>query len=162
MAPSEFGGLLIGAVGIFKDITLQIKDKQKNKQISPVDWQVYASLSLLLLNPHLQQYGRFTPGRRVFGRAPKMPIAAVGGPNFCDFTNRNDPPATQTRQVLSNLMRIQRASLRSDFRGKFNLSLYRRVRDMERADSAYGKLNMSIGIMTKIKRVRNGNDLASL
>ena len=110
----------------FKDITLQIKDTRKNKKIRHVDWPYYASLSMLHINPELGG-GNTMVLRHIWGRVsagpPKMPIGAAGDPNFCDFTNPNVP---------AKLRGIQRASLESDFRGKVNLSLNRRIQDMTR------------------------------
>ena len=66
----------------FKDITLQIKDKNQNKQIRPADWEDYGELSTLHLNPSAKQNGGFSTGPRVFGRTPKMPTGAAGDPFF--------------------------------------------------------------------------------
>ena len=41
----------------------------------------------LHLNSQERQYGVFAPGRRVFGRAPEMPIGTSGNPNSPDFTH---------------------------------------------------------------------------
>ena len=76
----------------FKDISKQIKDKRGDKQIRPVDWQSYASLSMLRLN---SKYAVFTPVRRVSGRAPKMPIGAAANPFYNGFMNSADAPATR-------------------------------------------------------------------
>ena len=66
----------------FKDIKLQIIDKRMNRQTKPVDWQEYASLSMLHLDPQSLQYDGFTPGERVSGRTPRVPIGAAGKPIF--------------------------------------------------------------------------------
>ena len=50
----------------FKDISQQIKDKRKNRQIRPVDWKEYDDSSTLRLNPHVQKYDGFTPRRESF------------------------------------------------------------------------------------------------
>ena len=44
-------------------------------------------MTTLRLNSQAQQYGGFTPGQRVTGRTPKLPIGAVGNPNFADSMN---------------------------------------------------------------------------
>ena len=87
-----------------------------------VDWKDYAAMRTIRLDSKLQ-YGDFTPGHRVFGRAPKLPIGAVAGPHFRDFTNTNDAPVTQPHALLVKLGGIKRASIEGDFRGKFYLSL---------------------------------------
>ena len=69
----------------FKEIIHQIKDNRKNMQIRPVDWKEYDASGMQHLNAQLQQYDGFAPGRRVFGRTPKMPIGAVGRPIFLRF-----------------------------------------------------------------------------
>ena len=60
-------------------------------------------MCMLRMNPQVQKYGRYTPDRRVFGRAPKLPIEATDSPHFKDFTNPNDSPVTQTHDALAKL-----------------------------------------------------------
>ena len=47
----------------------------------------------------------------IFGRTPKIPTGTGGNPNFRDFMNPKDSPATQARQVLAKLRGSQKASL---------------------------------------------------
>ena len=105
---------------------------------------------MLHLNPKVQQYDGFTPGRRVFGRTPKMPIEAACNPNFRDFADRKDPPSTKTHQAFAMLWGIRNASLEIDFQGKSNLSLHRRVLNMgKRRILFYDELYITIAIMAK-------------
>ena len=60
-----------------------------------------------------------------------MPIGAVGNPNFCDFTNRNDPPLAQTHRALAKLREIQKSLFRKRFDRGFNSPLNRRARCLE-------------------------------
>ena len=65
--------------------------------------QEYASSGTLHLN-YKVQYECFTPGKRDTGRTPQMPVWAADNPFFfCDFTNRNDSPSTQTKKAILNL-----------------------------------------------------------
>ena len=64
------------------------------------------------------------------GGRQKLPISTAGSPNFCDLAGRAVSPATQTHQVLSKMIEIQKDSLESDPQGKFNLSLNRLFRDL--------------------------------
>ena len=100
----------------FKDISPQIKDNRKNKQMRPVDWKEYDAFSMLRLNSEVKQYDGFTPRHRVFGRTPKMPTGAVSNPGFCDFANPKGSPFTQTHQVLAKPKEIQKSSVRRHFR----------------------------------------------
>ena len=87
---------------------------------------------MLHLNSQVRKYDGFTPGHRVFGRTHKIPIGAVGNPNFCDFMDPADSPVDQTHQVLVEQREIQEASLEIDFRGTFNIAISNRLRDLER------------------------------
>ena len=113
----------------FKDITIQIKDQRKNKRITPLEWQEYAALSTLRLNPKRNSTMALRQDKE-FGRTPKMPLGEVGAPDFRDFTNQYDLPSTLKHQVHANLGEIQSASLESDSQGKFNVSLNRRAQDL--------------------------------
>ena len=94
----------LGATGrrrvYIQDITQQIIDKRKNNQINPVEWQEYASLSMVQLSSQAKQCDDFTPSRRVSGRAPEMPIGSADVPNLCDFMNQNGPHATKTQKCF--------------------------------------------------------------
>ena len=73
-------------------------------------------------------------GGAFFGRTLKMPIGALGTPNFCDFTIRNGgphPPVTHARKVHAKLREIQQASFESDLQWNFNIPLNRRGRYLE-------------------------------
>ena len=70
------------------------------------------------------------PGRRVFGRAPKLPIGAVGNTHFENFIYRNCAPVMQ-HDVLVELRDIQKAALQSEFQGKFNLSVSSSFRELQ-------------------------------
>ena len=49
----------------FKEITQQILDKRAKMEIENVDWQEYADMFIIRLSSQVQQYGGFTPVRRV-------------------------------------------------------------------------------------------------
>ena len=87
----------------FRYISTQIKDRRKKKQIGPVDWQEYAALTMLQLNPPVRQYDGFTPAWRVCGRKPEMPIGTVDSPFYIGFTNPENAPVTQTHHALAKL-----------------------------------------------------------
>ena len=52
-------------------------------------------MTMAHLNSQVQQFGGFTPGKRVFGGNPKMPIGTAGDPHFEDFTNAKEDQATE-------------------------------------------------------------------
>ena len=56
---------------------------------------------MLHLNAQSRQYDGFTPGHRVFGRTPEIPIGTVGNPFRLDFTKPGGPSATQTHQAVA-------------------------------------------------------------
>ena len=87
----------------FKDIMHKIVDKRTKRKIENVDWEEYADIFILHLNTQAQQYGGFTPARRVSDRTPELPIANVGIPRFRYFTNPGDPPLAQNARSYRNL-----------------------------------------------------------
>ena len=91
-----------------------------------------------------------------------MPTAAVGNPNFCDFANRNDPPATQTHQAIAKLREIRKASLGIDFPGVSDITLNHRGRDMKSEEFFLGGKVYFSREMAKIKRVSDGKFRVSL
>ena len=93
----EVYDLLNGGRMYFKDIAKQIKDRSKNNQIPPVDWEGCDALSTLRLNSKVRRYNGFETGRRVFGRTPKMLIAAVCN-TFCNYIRI--PPILQSRRRI--------------------------------------------------------------
>ena len=92
------------------------------------------------LNPQAQQYECFTPGRRVVGRTPKIPIGAAGNPFRNAFTGRPTPQVTQTIPSACETDGIQKSSLRSGFNGKFKITSHRQVQDLEGAQFFLGRL----------------------
>ena len=58
----------------FIHISQKILDKRQRRKIETADWQEYAAICMEHLNPKVQRYGGFTPGKRVSGRAPKLQI----------------------------------------------------------------------------------------
>ena len=95
------------AVSLGRNAPSQIKPR--NEQIRPVDWLEYDALSMLHLNAQLQQFGCYTPGKRVYGRTPEMPIATVDNTFYNDFMNPKDSPFAQTHQAIAKLREIQNA-----------------------------------------------------
>ena len=59
-----------------------------------------------------------------------MPIGVAGNPVYNDFTNPENPPVTQTHQVLAKLSDIRKASPESGFNGDFNLTLNHQLRSV--------------------------------
>ena len=65
-------------------------------------------MTALHLNSQVQQYDGFTPGQRVFGRAPKLPIGTVGNPNFSDFMKPVTPPTAKTLSLLNTIFKYEK------------------------------------------------------
>ena len=80
-------------------------------------------MTTMRLNSQVRQFGGFTPGKRVSGRTPKMPIDKVGNPHFGDFTNPVEASSTKTHHLIGVIQQIRQESLSSDFSGKLNLAL---------------------------------------
>ena len=47
---------------VFNDITHRLKDESEG-ELPSTDWQEFASMFTMRLNPHVPQYGGFTNGR---------------------------------------------------------------------------------------------------
>ena len=91
-----------------------------------------------------------------------MPIVAVGNPNFLRLREPNGLSSDADASSARSCGGLQKASLESDPQGECNLSLNRRVRDMGRGNSSYGKLFITIEIVAKIKRILDDKDPVSL
>ena len=68
-----------------------------------MDWREYAPICTMRLNCQVPQYGGFTHGKGVFGRAQKLPIGTFGNPRFKDPIYQNGATDIQTQNVLVNL-----------------------------------------------------------
>ena len=106
---------------------------------------------MLRLNSQVWQFGGLTPGRRVRGRDPKMPIGAAGSPHFADFANPTGPPETKTHNLLGVIRQISETSLGADFNGILNLRLNRRFRHIQNGGFFSGNQRF-IGHESKARR----------
>ena len=116
----------------FEDVAHRIPDKRKNKEITTVDWQEYASMCIMRLNSHVHQYDGYTLGRRVFGRSPRLPIGAVGIRTLEVFRIKW---TSVKNDVLVKLREIQNAYLSRDSKGGFNLWLIAMFRNQKTEES---------------------------
>ena len=96
-------------------------------------------MDALRLNSQLQQYDGFTPGQRVFGGTPKLPIGTVDNPNFNDCMNPKTAPTTKSMSLLHTIFQIRRASLEADFSGKINVCLSTRLRSQKIEEFCLGR-----------------------
>ena len=80
------------------------------------------------LNSQVPQFGARTPGKRVFGLSPKMPIGAVGSPHFPDSANPKGAQSTKTHHLLWLIRQIRQASLTAVLNMQLNLCVNRRLR----------------------------------
>ena len=102
---------------------------RKPKNLRNKEWEEFDAMATMRLNSQVQQYGGFTPWERVFGRAPKLPIGAVGNPFFEDFMNSSDAPTTKTHNLISALFKIRQEPISADFQSKVDTALFRMVRN---------------------------------
>ena len=94
------------------------------------DLKEYDAMGTLHLNSHVRKRDGFAPFQRVIGRTPKMPIGSLGNPHFKHFMFRSESPATHANDLVKQLISPHQSSSESGFRGKFNLALVTRFRDM--------------------------------
>ena len=80
------------------------------------------------LKSQVRQFAGFAPGKRVFGRTPKIHIGEIGNPHFDDFANPKDAPTSKTQGLIGVIRKIRHASPNADFSNKLNTTLNRRVR----------------------------------
>ena len=90
------------------------------------------------LNSQVRQYDGFTPGRRVFGRTPEVPIGAVGNPFFEYLMNPAAAPTAKTQNLISTLFKLRQASLNADFQSKMDTTPIRRVRNAKTGEYLLG------------------------
>ena len=82
---------------------------------------------MMRLNSQVQPYGGFTPGRRVFGRTPQLPIGPICNPFLGYFMNLAGAPTAKRRNLISAIYEIRHASLTAHFQNKLNTTLIRRA-----------------------------------
>ena len=83
-------------LGLFRTIIDHVTGGRKHKKLNNKEWKEFSPMTMMHLNSQVRQYGGFTPGQRVFGRTPKLPIGTIDNPFFWDFTNPADAPTTET------------------------------------------------------------------
>ena len=81
--------------GHFRGILDHIIGNRKSNFLPSKDRKEFSAMAALHLNSQVQQYDGFTPGQRVFGRTPKLPIGTAGNPNFSDFMKPVTAPTTK-------------------------------------------------------------------
>ena len=96
-------------------------------------------MAALHINSQVRQYDGFTPGHRVSGWAPKLPIGTLGNPNFADFTNPIAAPAAKSLCLVNTISQIRKASSEADFNGKMQLCLERRIRNIKTEEFCLGQ-----------------------
>ena len=102
-------------------------------------------MAALHLNSQVQQYDGFTPGQRVFGRTPKLPIGAADNPNFTDFANPTTAPTAESLNLINTIFQIRKASSEADFNGKMQLCLERRIRNIKTEEFCLGQTVFFLG-----------------
>ena len=85
----------------------------------------YAPICIRCLYSRIRQYGGFTAGRRVFGRAPKLPISTVGNPHLKDAIYHNGSPVIQQKNALSKLKGVQKRRYEAIFKENSILAIKR-------------------------------------
>ena len=101
--------------GYFRGIIERIIRNRKSNCLASKEWGEFSAMTAMRLNSQVRQFDGFTPGQRVFGRTPKLPIGAVRNPNFAEFMN---PAAAPTAKSLS-LASMVFSNSKSVFRSRF-------------------------------------------
>ena len=114
--------------GLFRSISDHAIGNKKPNSSSREEWGEFSVMTPIHLNSQVRQFSGFAPGKRVFGRTPKMPIGANGNPHFGDFTNPGDSPTSETQWLIGVIHKIRQASTDADFINKLNTALNRRAR----------------------------------
>ena len=65
---------------LFRAIIDHVAGGRKPKKLNNKEWKEFSAMTMMRLNSQVRQYDGFAPGQRVFGRAPKLPIGAIGNP----------------------------------------------------------------------------------
>ena len=123
----------------FRGIIDHIIGNRKINFSTPKQWREFSAMTSLRLNSQVQQYDGFTPGKRVFGGAPKLPIGTLGNPNFNDCVNPKTAPTAKSMSLLRTIFQIRRASLEADFSGKINVCPSTRLRSRKTEEFCLGQ-----------------------
>ena len=102
-------------------------------------------MAMIHLDSKVQQYGRFTPGQRVFCRTPKLSIGAIGNPFSGDFMNPVEEPTAKTQNLISTIYEVRQASSKPDFQNKLDTSLIRRVGNAKKRRILFGANSLLYG-----------------
>ena len=113
---------------MFRTIIDRAIGNKKPENLSNKEWGEFAAMTTMRLNSQVRQFEGFAPGRRVFGRTPKMPIWDIDNPFFEYFTSPVEEPKTKVHGLLSVIRKIRQASLNADFINKLSAALTRTVR----------------------------------
>ena len=85
------------------------------------EWAGFLAMTMMHLNSLLQKIGDVAPGKRVFGRDPKMPIGPVCNPHFSDFANPKGRKTTKTHHLPGVIRQFRQSSLTAAFNGVLHL-----------------------------------------
>merc|ERR1712112_176904 len=117
--------------GHFRGILDHIIGNRKSNCLSHKEWKDFSAMTALHLNSQVQLYDGFTPGKRVFGRTPKLPIGTVGNPNFPDFMKPVTAPTTKTLSLLNTIFKYEKHLWKRILTEKMQLRLERRIRNFK-------------------------------
>ena len=78
-------------------------------------------------------------GERVFGGTPKLPIGAVSNPIFPRFREPEKCAGGEIFEFTKYDFQIRKASSGSDFNGKMQLCLERRIRNIKTEEFCLGQ-----------------------
>ena len=115
--------------GLFRSIMDHVIGNKKPNSLSRKEGKEFAAMTTMRLNSQVRQFGGFAPGKRVFGRTPRMPIGTIGNPYFEDFTNPKEAHTAKTHGLIGLIHKIRQASTNADFTNRLNTTSHRRVRD---------------------------------
>ena len=135
--------------GLFRTIIDHSVANRKPNSLGRTGWEEFAEMTTMRFNSRVRQFGGFASGRRVFGRAPKMPIVAVGNPNFGDFANPKEALGAKTHHLLGAIQEIRQSSLNADFRNKLHTAWLKRIRE-----TRMGLLSTTVGLLLSTDRMR--------
>ena len=86
------------------------------------------AIAQMVQNCQISQIDGATPGHRIFGRAPRLPIPSAESATCLDMLNMNEAPETKTQKVIATIISAREIWLKNDTNAKLRTAMYRAPR----------------------------------
>ena len=105
---------------------LMNESEQKNLKVEDL-----IAVAQMVQNSQISQADGATPGHRVFGRSPRLPIPTIESATMLDMVNGKHAPETVTMAIQQRIQRAREIWIEHDNVNKIKTSVYRAPRKCE-------------------------------